>query len=657
MASRTFGFEIASDGSDYSVRLSAGGESASAPFQFDHHPDSRISQVMAELAVGDVEYDKLRDVGSHLYVGLVNGAVADLFNRVRDDAEREYQGIEAESLIIRLAVPPSLQHFPWECLYDEPRKGFVVTDPRYSLVRVVPSVTTPPRRGPSGTPLSMLVVIPEGSGLAVENELHGLKTAIAPLGDTVAMEALRGRVTPDALRERLDERDWDIVHFIGHGDTAEGVARVRLNSPDNSREGLWLPGEIFATFFARHVPRLLVLNSCLGGSQSPNRTLSGIPPFLVRQGVPAIIAMQFEIPDEVAVTFARSLYVELLGPRARGRIDGALAEARRAMFQNAGDIYHSFAMPVLYRAEDAELLFASLPSPEPAPQQPVIIVPTPTDLPNELIEAFRNRQCIPVVSPDVLRVGATRGAPLPMGPRELALKLANESEYPGMDDFTTETPADEARVWPLPSVCQHYESRNQRYKLLRAVQGAYEDIQPPAGADAVATWSMPGIICTYFDGLIEEALTGRHVSCRALQKIDQKLPGTHPSDTLVVHLRGVFKRADSLVLTEHDHERLLDRMRKISSDVTDLTREEIGRSVLYIGLHPRDPLVRRLTLALRGAPEEQRSTAQGPLFFAYPDPTAVHDPYWKLYNVTWLHLSTEEIVGKLTAAIALGGVR
>jgi hypothetical protein len=168
---------------------------------------------------------------------------------------------------------------------------------------------------------------------------------------------------------------------------------------------------------------------------------------------------------------------------------------------------------------------------------------------------------------------------------------------------------------------------------------------------------MPGIICTYFDGLIEEALSTRHVKCRAIHSIDQKLAGSDPEDTLVVHLRGVLKRANSLVLTELDHEALQEKMRKISSDITELTRQVIGRSVLYIGVHPRDPLVRRLTLSLRGAPEVQADTTQGPLFFAYAGETEVHHAYWSRYNVFWLRMNTEDLVTRLTAAIATGARR
>jgi hypothetical protein len=646
---------VAGDSGGYAVKLTAGDESATAPFAFDSSPKARICREIESIAESSaVGYDQMRDIGANLFLGLVKdeGDVAKLFSRVRAEAETEFDASpDSDAIVIRLEMPANLQHFPWEFLYDEQGLGFFATNPRYSFVRVATAITTRPNAPPAQTPLSMLAVIPEGSGLATASEIHGLKVAIDALGDAVQLELLRGAVTPAVLQKRLDERQWDIVHFIGHGDIANGIARVRLNSPDNSSEGLWLPGETFATFFARRAPRLLVLNSCLGGSQSPNRTLSGIPPFLIRQGVPAVIAMQFEIPDDVAVTFARSLYGELLGPRARGRIDNALAEARRAMFQNAGEIPHGFAMPVFYRAEGCGTLFAAAPCPvvENAPTV-VISVSEVVELPEELLTAFRERRCIPVVSPEVLRIGASRGTNVPLGPRELALKLAHEANYPAMGDFDAADPHDNAALRLLESVCQHYSQSRERYRLLLAVQGAYEGARPPAGAEAIATWDVPGLICTYFDGLIEEAV-GRRRKYRAIHNVSQRLAGTNPSDMLIVHLRGMLKRADSLVLTERDHEILLERMGKMASDITELTRRDVGRSILFIGIHPRDPLIRRLTVALRGAPEAQGNTTQGPLYFAFAGKTGVHDSYWGQYKVRWLPLKTDDVVGKLTAAL------
>jgi hypothetical protein len=650
---KTLDFTVTRDTSGYSVALVVGDERATAPLQFDHRPDTRIGKVICDLASGSVTANNLRDVGTHLFVGLVNGTIEPLFGRARDDYEQSARAIQdPDALVIRLAVPAELQHLPWEMLYDERRKGFLLTDPRYSLVRTVPEVTTPPFDAPRAAPLRMLAIIPEGSSLDVEKELQALRGALASLGDGIRLEALTGFVTPDAVRTRLDERSWDIVHFIGHGDVADGVARIRLNDPGRNPEGQWLPGETFATFFARHVPRLVVLNSCHGLSPVPGAALSGIAPFLVRQSVPAIIAMQYEIPDTVAISFARALYDELFGPRARGRIDLAVAEARRVVYQNANNPAHSFVMPVLYRADGFDVLFEPLT----AGHQPPAPLPPPRvlTLPDELIAAVRARKCVPVISPEILRVGATRGTLPPLGPRELARCIAEKMQYPRMGEFDEAGPVAFPAEWPLQSVCQHYDLPNSRYKLLETIYLAYQGVQAPPGVEAIAALDVPGLICTYFDGLIEDALVARRTRFRSILGLTTAVPMSASDDTVVVHLRGSVKQPQTLVLSEADHETLLDGIREMCSDITDLTRKTIGRSLLYVGLHPRDLLVRKLTLALRGAPEMQSRTAQGPLFFAYAGDTAPYESYWSRYNVTWLRMSTEDLVSALSRLATQG---
>ena len=57
-------------------------------------------------------------------------------------------------------------------------------------------------------------------------------------------------------------------------------------------------------------------------------------------------------------------------------------------------------------------------------------------------------------------------------------------------------------VWLLPAVCQHYEHKKERWKLLTAVQQAYKEFPPPPAISQIAGWNVPGMICAYFDGLL-----------------------------------------------------------------------------------------------------------------------------------------------------------
>ena len=79
---------------------------------------------------------------------------------------------------------------------------------------------------------------------------------------------------------------------------------------------------------------------------------AGVATTLVELGVPAVVAMQFEISDEAAIVFAEELYMNLIG--RQDPIDAAVAEARKAVYSEVDEI--EWATPVLFlRDPDVQL--------------------------------------------------------------------------------------------------------------------------------------------------------------------------------------------------------------------------------------------------------------------------------------------------------------
>ena len=63
---------------------------------------------------------------------------------------------------------------------------------------------------------------------------------------------------------------------------------------------------------------------------------------LVHQGIPAVVAMQFEISDDAAIAFSRTLHEAI----AYGwPVDTAVAEARRAILAVPSRVGHPGAVP------------------------------------------------------------------------------------------------------------------------------------------------------------------------------------------------------------------------------------------------------------------------------------------------------------------------
>ena len=100
-----------------------------------------------------------------------------------------------------------------------------------------------------------------------------------------------------------------------------------------------------------HSLRLVVLNSCEGARSSAANPFAGVAQGLVRQGIPAVVAMQFEISDDAAIEFSSSLYEALADGYP---IDAAVGEARKAMFAARADT--EWGTPVLFlRSPDGSL--------------------------------------------------------------------------------------------------------------------------------------------------------------------------------------------------------------------------------------------------------------------------------------------------------------
>jgi formylglycine-generating enzyme required for sulfatase activity len=93
----------------------------------------------------------------------------------------------------------------------------------------------------------------------------------------------------------------------------------------------------------------------------------GVATTLVRQGIPSVVAMQFEITDAAAITFAGEFYAAL----SEGfPVDAAVAEARKAIYAMPNDV--EWGTPVLYMRSPDGVLFNLTPKPAAAQETPAV---------------------------------------------------------------------------------------------------------------------------------------------------------------------------------------------------------------------------------------------------------------------------------------------
>jgi WD40 repeat protein len=293
------------------------------------------------------EEQRIREVGRELFRALFGaGPVASRFRAAeRDDDLR----------IVLRVNDPALAGLPWEAMYDDESGGYVCR--RHQLVRHVgvPATAAPLTVTP---PLRVLGVVSSPRGLApldVEKEKEQLSRALSRLTTDGLVElAWAPSATWADLQDTLLGGTWHVLHFIGHGDfdPGHGLGMLALTG-DNGRMQM-VDGSRFVDLLrqARPVPRLVVLNSCSGAASSVTDLFSGTAAALVRGGVTAVAAMQYEITDDAAIAFARGFYTAI----ARGRgVDEAVSSARVAILGLSSRTLE-WVTPVLYlRGTDAHL--------------------------------------------------------------------------------------------------------------------------------------------------------------------------------------------------------------------------------------------------------------------------------------------------------------
>jgi hypothetical protein len=263
---------------------------------------------------------------------------------------------------LRFSDTPELAELPWEYLYDREHNRFLCLSDRTPLVRYL-EVSDPVRVVPVTPPLRILVVIANPSDLQQldsEQEWSNVTAALSQLTQRGRVEVMRlPKPTLSALQRQLRRDTYHIFHFIGHGDFDTQTQGGMLAMEDDHGRARLVTGEDLGTLLNSHRSLgLAVLNSSEGARGDRRDPFSGTAQSLVQQGIPAVVAMQFEITDDAAVTISHVLYEAIADGYP---LDAATTEARLAVYAEGN--LTEWGTPVLYlNARDGRIFDIQSPS-------------------------------------------------------------------------------------------------------------------------------------------------------------------------------------------------------------------------------------------------------------------------------------------------------
>jgi hypothetical protein len=305
--------------------------------------------------------DTFEVLGQHLYATIFFGKVEDGFKEARQAAIDKSATLR---VLLRFdTAADDLAQLPWELLFAN--DDFLAAENKLVLSRSLSSEKGMSKEKISQDPplvVQFLVTVPETEAYRQQREkLIAALRQPTKYSTSIRSEVLESWNQDEAISVLGRPPYPQVVHIIG-------VCR-RTRSP--VREGMeiylddgagpqWRSGEVLVNLFSRNwdlAPeyrvRLVVLHLCEPSPLDFEATFEGLAPALVRQGIPAVIAMQYPLSEQAEGRFVRKLYE---GLAERKSIEEAVQGARYDLFTTFEED-RLFGSPVLYmQSVDSQLL-------------------------------------------------------------------------------------------------------------------------------------------------------------------------------------------------------------------------------------------------------------------------------------------------------------
>ncbi len=298
----------------------------------------------------------VRNFGHELFSALFQDDVRSLFF----ESKRIATG-QGKFLRVRLRIlDAQMAALPWEYLFDTRQNEYLALAHSTPLIRYL-EVAQPPQPLLIAPPLRILGMIASPSDATPLNtvvERQRLERALADLiaDGSVELTWLPGQTWRDLHRAmRPNGGPWHVFHFVGHGSfDAQRDEGLLVFADGEGKSELRSATDVARLLSGQPTLRLALLNACEGAYASRTDIFASTAATLVQPGIPAEIAMHYEITDHAAIEFSTQFYDALT---AGLPVDSAVTDARRAVSLAIHNTLE-WGIPVLFMRSPDGVIFA-----------------------------------------------------------------------------------------------------------------------------------------------------------------------------------------------------------------------------------------------------------------------------------------------------------
>lgn len=324
---------------DVEVLFSPQGEVKKIPTSFPLE-DEEFKDLLAFMRDLWANAKDAKALGQKMKPLLFPGDVWSKFRECRTDMKNKGKGLR-----VRLRIdPPELGSLPWEYVFDE-TFDYLAHDRLTPIVRY-PAESLPQENLQAEIPLRILLVTANPQNLRqleVNEEESLVRQALEPLEATgLAEVTVIRKAQIGAVRQALTDGHYHVFHFIGHGMIENDEGALALEDGQGQKRAVF--ASQLRAMLRNTAVRFVFLNSCETAAYAGADPITGVAQSLARAGIPAVMAMQFEVPDKTSLLFARQLYTSLVLGKP---LDEAVTEMRRAAYIDTEDMVF-WGIPVLF---------------------------------------------------------------------------------------------------------------------------------------------------------------------------------------------------------------------------------------------------------------------------------------------------------------------